>query len=246
MTISKLLSGGSMLALALRNAEGGSGGAGDPGGEPAPAPNNGADPENVLFPEEKKEGDGNPAAGEGEGDGKKEGEEGDDKKSDDTADKVPEDGKYDLKLPEGIEMDQELAEALGPEFAAAKLTNAQAQKLVDKYIEIQKQRAEKQGSEWAETVNKWAEEAKSDKEIGGANWDATVTNARRAVETLGTPGLKEYLNWTGGGNHPELIRFMSKVGAMIREDNPPAGGVGGKSKPADAAYILFPNDAPKG
>ncbi len=168
------------------------------------------------------------------------------KAKDDPLDRVPDDGKYALKMPDGIEVDQALLDALSPEFKGIGLTNRQAQALADKFIAAQQARAEKQTTAWGETIQKWAEEAKADKEIGGTNWDGTVTNARRAVETIGTPALKEYLNATGGGNHPELIRFMAKVGAMIREDNPATGGAGGNGKPAEAAHIMFPNDAPKG
>lgn len=162
------------------------------------------------------------------------------------ADKVPEDGKYALTMPEGIELDAELAEALGPDFKELNLTNAQAQKLVDKYISIQQARAEKQSEGFAKVVEGWADTAKKDAEIGGDKWDASVQAAQRAVNRLGTPALKEYLNASGGGNHPELIRFMAKAGAMIQEDNPASGGAGGQSKPAEAAYTLFPSDAPKG
>lgn len=170
----------------------------------------------------------------------------DDKGKDDPADKVPDDGKYTLTMPEGIELDAELADALGPDFKELGLTNRQAQRLADKFIAIQTARATKQGETWAGTVAKWVDDAKADKEIGGAKWDATVSNATRAVKTLGTPELKDYLEATGGGNHPELIRFMAKVGAMIKEDDPANGGAGGAGKPADPAHLLFPNDAPKG
>lgn len=163
----------------------------------------------------------------------------------DAADVVPADGKYTLAMPEGVEVDQELVDALGPEFKELGLTGKQAQKLADKFIEMQTGRAKKQGETWGATVSGWVDTAKADKEIGGDKWDGTVKTATRAVNTLGTPALKEYLEATGGGNHPELIRFMAKVGAMIKEDNP-AGGDGGGSKPAEAAHLLFPNDAPKG
>ncbi len=260
--MTRMLEGWGGLGALLRNAEGGSGGGDAPAGSAAP--------ESVLFPSEgdtKKPDDPTAGAGDDKGDApewreyepdpnKSEAEnaaakaEHDktkpaDKGKDDPADKVPEDGKYDLKMPEGIELDTELAEALGPEFAAVKLTNAQAQKFVDKYIEIQQARAAKQGEVWAGTISKWVDDAKSDKEIGGDKWDGTVSASRRAVETLGTPALKEYLNASGGGNHPELIRFMAKVGAMIKEDNPASGGAEGAGKPAEAAHRLFPTDAPK-
>lgn len=171
---------------------------------------------------------------------------GDGKKSDDPADKVPEDGKYQLTMPEGVEVDQAMVDALGPEFKDLGLTNAQAQKLADKFIQVQQKRVSDQSKSWGETVAKWADDAKADKDIGGDKWDGTVTTARRAIDTLGTPALKEYLELTGGGNHPELIRFMAKVGAMIKEDDPPAGGSEGKGNPGGAAHILFPNDVPKG
>lgn len=239
-----------LLNGVLRNAEdAGGAGSADPG---AGGGEEKADAGTILFPDEGK------GEGDDKGDGKggeekkpddpagSEKKEGDDGKKDDLADKVPEGGKYDLKMPEGIELDEEMASALGPEFAELKLTNAQAQKLVDKYIEIQQARAQKQGEMWAETVTGWADQAKKDPEIGGAKWDETVSSATRAVNALGTPALKEYLNASGGGNHPELIRFMAKVGAMVKEDNPATGGAEGAGKPADAAHILFPNDAPKG
>jgi hypothetical protein len=167
-------------------------------------------------------------------------------KKDDPADKVPEDGKYTLAMPEGVEVDAELLEAVSPRFKELGLTQKQAQALTDDFIKVQQERAAKQVEGWSNTVQKWADDAKADKDIGGVKWDATVKDSRRAVETLGTPALKEYLNATGGGNHPELIRFMAKVGSMIKEDSPAAGGAEGAGKPAEAAHRLFPNDVPKG
>lgn len=267
------LFGGLFGALICYNAAGeggGGGGAGDPPAAAGAAP----DPASVLFPGDAPAGEGDAAKAAvdaaaaaaakdgGAGDWKE--YEADPAKSEaenaaakaehdktkppaaDPLDVVPADGKYALTMPEGVTVDQELLDALGPDFAAAKLTGKQAQALADKFIATQTARAAKQNETWANTVAGWANEAKADPEIGGVHWDKTVSTARRAVETLGDAGLKDYLNATGGGNHPSLIRFMSKVGAMIKEDNPATGGAGGAGKPADAAHVLFPNDAPKG
>ena len=253
------------------NQEGAGGGAGGEGGTGDAADT--TTPESILFPNEGDEkSTSDPAGKEGEGEGAGEWKEyendpsktpeenaaakaehdakkpgGDDKdKEKGDADKVPEDGKYSLEMPEGIEVDQELLDALGSDFKDLGLTNAQAQKLADKFIEVQTKRGEERAKSWNETVSGWVDQAKNDKEIGGDKWDGTVRDARRAVDTLGTSELKEYLNSSFGGNHPELIRFMAKVGAMIKEDNPAAGGAEGRGKPADPAHVLFPNDAPKG
>lgn len=255
------------------NAEGGGSGGGDGGAGGDGGSNT---PESILFPKEGGAGAGSDTAGnEGDGKGGEGGSDwkeyvddpnktaeenaaakaehdkgkpaGDDKDKDkDAADKVPEDGKYSLQMPEGVEVDQELLDALGGDFKDLGLTNAQAQQLADKFIDVQSKRMEGRSKAWSETVSGWVDTAKADKEIGGDKWDGTVKDAQRAVNTLGTPELKEYLNTSFGGNHPELIRFMAKVGAMIKEDNPAAGGAEGRGKPADPAHVLFPNDAPKG
>ncbi|MHB0785584.1 hypothetical protein [Bradyrhizobium sp. 5.13L] len=178
----------------------------------------------------------------------------------DAGDVVPADGKYTITAPEGVQVDQEMVDALAPAFKEIGLTGKQAQQLADKFTEMQTKRAteyaNKPEGQWSMasyayfqkngTPDKWADTAKSDKDIGGTKWDGTVSTAVRAVNTLGSPGLKEYFEASGAGNHPEVIRFMAKVGAMIKEDNPADGGAGGSGKPVDAAHMLFPNDAPKG
>lgn len=261
------------LRAVLRNADGGGSGGGDGG---APAGGEGGEggsstPESVLFPNEGGEGEkpaDPPAGNEGsdwkeyEPDPNKSAEENaaakaehdktkpaakdDDKNKDDTANKVPEDGKYDLKMPDGVELDAELASALGPDFKELGLTNGQAQKLVDKYIEVQTKRGEARMKDWSETVQGWADQAKADKEIGGDKFPTTVKNAQRFLNAHATPELRDYLNASGGGNHPELIRIFAKAGEMVREDNPAAGGAEGNGKPVDVAHALFPTDAPKG
>lgn len=166
--------------------------------------------------------------------------------ADDPSDKVPEDGKYVLKMPEGVEVDQELLDELSPEFKAAGLTGKQAQALTDKFIAKQQARAKAQGEGWAKTVSDWVDEAKKDPEIGGAKWDGTVKTASGVVGRFGNDALKEYLNASGAGNHPEMIRFMAKVGAVIGEDNPAISETPGKKVAADPAETLYPDDKPKG
>lgn len=266
------------LPLIAFNAEGGGAGGGDATGGAGAS----SSPESLLFPGENKEGEGaktlDPSAPAGDwkeyqDDPAKTPEQNaaakaehdktkpaatDDKN--DPANQVPADGKYSLTMPDGVELDAELADALGPEFKDLGLTNAQANKLVGKYIETMQKRAEAHASSpegaWSAaaheyfkangTPEKWADTAKADKEIGGDKWDGTVQNATRFTKKFGTPALKEFLNASGGGNHPELIRVFAKAGELIREDNPPSGGQGGAGKPADASAILFPNDVPKG
>jgi len=220
----------------------------------------GGEPENILFPDDVGSAESSHVPADGGGTtyqsdpGKSEEEnarlkaehDGTQPGAESEADRVPEDGKYTLTMPEGIAVDEELLSALGPDFRELGLTNGEAQKLADRFIAIQQERAQARGQNWGETVSKWADDAKADPDIGGRRWEGTVRDSRRFVNSMGTPALREYLEASGGGNHPELIRIFAKAGALIREDDPATGGAGGTGKPVDPAHVLFPNDAPKG
>lgn len=201
-------------------------------------------PESVLFPDDAPSPDGDTGDNDDNATDHDAGKTGD--ATDDPDDRVPDDGRYSLTMPEGIEVDQELIDALGPDFHTLGLTNRQAQQLADRFIEIQGRRGKQASEAWAGRVQGWAEEARKDREIGGAKWGGTVGSAQRALSRLGTPALREYLNTSGGGNHPEMIRIFAKVGSMIQEDNPPNGGAGGNGRKAETAHLMFPKDAPKG
>lgn len=226
-----------------------------------------ADPGSVLFPNDAAKDDPDPNAGkdpaaddkpewkEFEADPTKTDAENEAAKAEhdkgkpaeaDPLDAVPADGKYALAMPEGVTVDQALLDALSPKFAAKGMTTREAQELADEFIKVEQGRRESANKNWAETVAKWVDDAKADPTMGGAKWDATASMAKKAIDALGTPELKEYLQATGGGNHPELIRIFAKVGPMISEDNPAIGGAGGSGKPAEPAHRMFPNDAPKG
>jgi len=160
---------------------------------------------------------------------------------------VPADGVYDIRLPEGVEMDAELLAAISPDLGDLSITNGQAERLAATFTTAITAKATKAAEAWAETVSGWADTAKADPEIGGAKWDQTVKDAHRAIGQFGSPALREYLLHSGGGNNPEMIRAWSKVGAAIGEDNPAGGDPPGKpDTPADKAAVLYPNDTPKG
>ena len=81
--------------------------------------------------------------------------------------------------------------------------------------------AEKQQQLFEETTGKWLGEAKADPEIFGGSEEVFAKNAevaKRVVDKFGTPELKQGLNSTGFGNHPELVRMLVKIGKSMTED----------------------------
>jgi hypothetical protein len=156
---------------------------------------------------------------------------------------------YELTPPEGFDkLDPEAVAAATPVFKELGLSNEQAQKLIPVAGQFAKRIVEQRDQELiggiAEQRKAWLEEAKADPEIGGAKWDGTLQTAAKALDTLGFPKgspLRNLLDDSGLGNHPDMIRFVAKVGSVIAEDASfPRGDQGGRGKKSDAELFYGP------
>lgn len=142
-------------------------------------------------------------------------------------DKKPEGApeKYDFKPAEGQELDAAALEQFEPIARELNLTNEQAQKMVDLYgTKIMPMVQQQQAEAWQKTTEQWAADVKADKEIGGDKLTGNLSAAQRALEQFGDPELKEYLDSTGLGNHPALVKAFIKVGKAMSEDKVVTGG----------------------
>ncbi|HGM5909802.1 TPA: peptidase [Serratia marcescens] len=140
--------------------------------------------------------------------------------------------KYEFTPPEGQELDANALAVFEPIAKELGLSQEQAQKLVDIYPQIQQQQAEA----WSKQVSDWGEQVKVDKEIGGDKFNASVGAAQRALDQFGNTELREYLNASGLGNHPALVRFCAKVGKAMAEDSFVVPNQGGQRSAADILY----------
>ncbi len=143
---------------------------------------------------------------------------------------------YEFKAAEGVELDTEALKDFEPVARELNLTNEQAQKLVDAYPKILAGVQQRQVDAWQKQTQDWAADVKADKEIGGDKLTASLSKAQQALETFGTPELKEYLNETGLGNHPELVKAFVKIGKAMSEDNMVSAGNTGQRSAAEVLY----------
>ncbi|BBI47343.1 hypothetical protein [Pseudomonas phage HU1] len=126
------------------------------------------------------------------------------------------------KLPEGVQVDEALLGEFNTVAKELGLTQAQAQKLVD--LQAKTAAAGETGREefLAQALktqsDAWVNEIKSDPELGGAKFDATVSTAVKAISTFFGDDFRQLLNDSGIGNNPALIRGMHKIGLAISED----------------------------
>ena len=144
--------------------------------------------------------------------------------------------KYEFSAGDGVELDSAALADFEPVARELNLTNEQAQKLVDAYPKILEGVQQRQTEAWQAQTEEWAAKVKADKEIGGDKLTANIGVAQRALDQFGTPELKEYLNATGLGNHPDLVKTFVKIGKAMSEDGMVSGGNTGQRSAAEVLY----------
>ena len=131
---------------------------------------------------------------------------------------VPE--KYELKLPEGSVISQAQVDSLSLVYKEKGLSNEQAQLALEQRSDAVAEFAKGQNTRYEETKSEWLEQCKSDKEFGGddAKLKESVSLANSVIKKYGNKELREKLDLTGLGNHPELMRMMVKIGREMGPD----------------------------
>lgn len=150
-----------------------------------------------------------------------------------AADVIPE--KYDLQIPEGVNMDAAGVEAFAEFARDAGLTQDKAGALLAKMAPVMAQR-QQQAIEAMHA--EWAGQSKSDTEFGGDKLNENLAVAKRAMDKFGTPELTKLLNESGMGNHPEIIRAFYRAGKAISEDRFVGGGRA--TAPVDPSKRMYP------
>lgn len=149
---------------------------------------------------------------------------------------------YEFKPPEGSAFDNEVMSEFSSVAKELDLSQSAAQKMVDKLApKIAERTLAAQAEAFRATNAEWVEAAKADKEFGGEKLGQNLAVAKKALDAYGTPELRELLNTTGIGNHPELIRAFYKAGLPLMEDKFVPGGTRPAARNADHATALYGN-----
>lgn len=140
-------------------------------------------------------------------------------------------------LPEGIEINTEVNDALTTLAREHNLTQEQAQKFADLGAKLVQDQQAKAVEVLNQARTDWAEQSRGDKEIGGDKFMQNLATASKALNQFASPQLRTLLNETGLGNHPEVIRAFVKIGQAISSDQPV---VGRAVTTTDVASKLYP------
>ena len=161
-------------------------------------------------------------------------EEGENKSESEVASAPEEYGTF--ELPDNFDMNEE---TLGEYHTFAKennLTQEQAQRGVDMVAQMK----QAEMTQWVEQQKSWVDDAKKDAEFGGDKFEQNIAVAVKARDSFGTSEFNEMLDTSGLGNHPEMIRFLNRVGKAISEDSVVVGGTSTTGNQTREA-VLYPS-----
>ena len=142
-------------------------------------------------------------------------------------------------LPQGVEVDTAALEEAQSLFAEARLSQPQAQKLVDLYAGKMNELVQRQISAAESRQKAWITEVKNDPDLGGRRFESARAAAQRAFRRFGTPELRRTLDELGVSNSPQLFRFFVRVGQAVSEDR--YAGVQPGTSRLSAAETLYPD-----
>ena len=117
-------------------------------------------------------------------------------------------------LPEGMEYDEGFETQFKDLSYKAGLTPTQAKAIYDGYHEYIGKKAELSGESDGQKAAEWVTGLK--KEFGKA-YDERIDLAKRAVDSYGDDGLKQWLQSTGNGNNPMFVKLFAKIGEGLAE-----------------------------
>jgi hypothetical protein len=151
---------------------------------------------------------------------------------------APAEVKYEFKLPDGYA--KESAAEVEKFAREHKISPEAAQKLLEREHGISQSVHQKNTEAFAAARSKWVDAVKNDKEIGGQAFDASLKAAKNFLAKYGSDELKNALDASGLGDHPELIRIFARAGKAMSDDKFHDGKQGSdKPKPRDLASIIY-------
>lgn len=147
----------------------------------------------------------------------------------------------DFKLPEGIQINKDAAEKFSAVAKDLNLSQEQAQKLVDLQAGMVQSAQQESLAQYNQQLSAWKD---STIKALGAGYQKELGFAAKFLDRFGSPNLRQFLNESGIGNHPELALALVKAGKAISED-PFADSSRKAGAEKSVAELMYPNQTKK-
>lgn len=168
-----------------------------------------------------------------------------------------------FSIPEGFEMDEASTADVGALAKEFGLDQAQAQKMVDKHIDIVSKSLDSATAAKESALKEWASQTMADKEFGGSNLSENIAGARKAMNSFSQPAVdadgkallhqdgslkgqqmsevEVLMNESGWGNHPAMIRVFHRINQAISQDHFVQGDMKPREQKKSAAETMYPS-----
>jgi hypothetical protein len=186
--------------------------------------------EDMFYPDQKDEGDDDESK---EDDAQDDAESDDDSESDDESsddkDSKDEQGEYKLAKPKDSRLSDADMERIESYAKDQGLSKEAAEKLVENQDNAHHEYIESLQAEHKQVIKQWVDDVRTDKELGGEKFGESAEYAKSVVDRFGTDKFREYLNDTGYGNNPEVVRIFARIGkamapdTIVKEHSPSTG-----------------------
>lgn len=137
-----------------------------------------------------------------------------------AADKAAADkaGELELKIPDGVQVDAEALKSFKEIAKQHGIKAEAAQAIVDLQLKAGQEIQKKQALAAEQQQKEWSEKFKNDPELGGAKLAETNKNLAKAMKAYATPEFRAWLDESGQGDNPEVIRVFNRIGKAMAED----------------------------
>lgn len=128
-------------------------------------------------------------------------------------------------LPEGFALDEKPMGSFLDIMNNRDLTpQQQAQSLLELQASIASSASEAGSTKFNETQQAWQAEVEADQVIGGANLPKTIAAIGTLMDRFGNDELRAYMDTSGAGNNPHIVRFLTTIANQLGESPIPPGG----------------------
>jgi hypothetical protein len=156
---------------------------------------------------------------------------------------TPETPTFQLKIPEGVSLEEAHLASI-KEFASANgLSEEAAQALLEREAGEVTGAATKAEGKLHDQVQGWVREIEADKDFGGARLDVSKLNAERALTSFWPGDFVSQLKDSGLLYQPEFFRGLARLGAALGEGGSLESGspTGGQGSAEARLRAMYPN-----
>lgn len=129
----------------------------------------------------------------------------------------------DIKLPDGMEVNETLQTEFLEVFNKGLVGKELAQALVDMQGKAMQEVSESANRLWQETQTKWKETIHADPDLGGDKIEATLSVISKSLDEFGDKETREAFTLTGAGNNPAIVKYIHKMAVALSEGKPVTG-----------------------